>query len=124
MEQIRELTSLPLPAKERIEYLPEIIRNITTRLRAVRDVEVIDRASPAAVAHGQRRYYQGYTAPMIVQESRILQVCVFETIQRNLDTVDFTSVLKDVMIIADEADSQLKQSIGSFLTMQRAVAMA
>jgi len=61
---------------------------------------------------------------MIVQESRILQVCVFETIQRNLDTVDFTSVLKDVMIIADEADSQLKQSIGSFLTMQRAVAMA
>jgi CheY-like chemotaxis protein len=124
VEQIRELSSLPLPAKERTEYLPEVIRNITTRLRAVRDVEVIDRASPAAVAHGQRRYHQGYTAPMIVQESRILQVCVFETIQRNLATVDFTSVLKDVMIIADEADSQLKQSIGSFLTMQRAVALA
>lgn len=51
-------------------------------------------------------------------------MCLFETIQRNLATVDFTSVLPDVMIIADEADSQLKQSIGSFLTMQKAFASA
>jgi hypothetical protein len=56
-----------------------------------------------------------------VQESRILQVSIFETIQRNVATVDFTSVLTDVMTIADEADSQLKQSIGSFLTMQQAM---
>jgi CheY-like chemotaxis protein len=121
VEQVGELTSLPLATNERTEYLPEIIKNITARLRAVRSVDVIERASPAAVAHGQLRYRQGYTAPLIVQESRILQVCIFETIQRNLATVDFTSVLPDVMIIADEADSQLKQSIGSFLTMQQAM---
>jgi CheY-like chemotaxis protein len=121
VEQVGELSSLALAANERTEYLPEIIRNITARLRAVRTIEVIERASPAAVAHGQLRYRQGYTAPLIVQESRILQVSIFETIQRNLATVDFTSVLPDVMIIADEADSQLKQSIGSFLTMQQAM---
>jgi hypothetical protein len=46
-------------------------------------------------------------------------VCIFETIERNLSTVDFTSVLPDIMIIADEVDSQLKQAIDSFLTMQR-----
>jgi len=57
-----------------------------------------------------------------VQESRILQVSIFETIERNLGTLDFTSVLPDVMIIADEADPQLTQSIRSFLTMQRAMA--
>ena len=45
----------------------------------------------------------------------MLQVCIFETIERNLATVDFTAVLPDIMIIADEVDSQLKQSIGSFL---------
>jgi CheY-like chemotaxis protein len=63
VEQVDELTSLPLAAKERTEYLPEIIRNITARLRTVRTVDVIDRTSPAAVAHGQLRYRQGYTAP-------------------------------------------------------------
>jgi ActR/RegA family two-component response regulator len=122
VEQVGELTSHPLTAKERTEYLPEIIRNMTARLRAVRTIEAIELVSPAAEAHGQLRYRQGYTAPMMVQELRILQVCLFETIQRNLATVDFTSVLPDVMIIAD--DSQLKQSIGSFLTMQKAFASA
>jgi DNA-binding response OmpR family regulator len=123
VEQVRELTSVLLPTKERTGHLPEVIRSITARLRA-RTLEVPDRTSPAAIAHGQLRYRQGYTAPLIVQESRLLQVSIFETIERNLGTLDFTSVLPDVMIIADEADSQLTQSIGSFLTMQRAMAPA
>jgi ActR/RegA family two-component response regulator len=119
LEQVPELTSLTLAAKQRTEYLPEMMKNITTRLRADRAIEAIENPSPAAVAHGQLRYRQGYTAPLIVQESRMLQVCIFETIERNLLTVDFASVLPDIMIIADEVDSQLKQSIDSFLTMQR-----
>src|SRR5579863_10452886 len=41
---------------------------------------------------------------LMVQESRILQVCIFETIQRNLSTVDFGLVLSDIMLIADEVD--------------------
>jgi hypothetical protein len=115
VEQVGELNSLSLTAKQRTEYLPEMMRTITARLRADRTIEAVENPSPAAVAHGQLRYRQGYTAPLIVEESRVLQVCIFETIQRNLATVDFTAVLPDIMIIADEVDSQLKQSIGSFL---------
>jgi len=119
VEQLAELNSLSLTVKQRTEYLPEMMRNITARLRADRAIEAVENHSPAAVAHGQLRYRQGYTAPLIVQESRMLQVCIFETIKRNLATVDFTAVLPDIMIIADEVDSQLKQSIDSFLTMER-----
>lgn len=121
---VGELTSIRLGSKERSEHIPEMIKNISARLRAVRAIEVLDRPSPAAIAHGQLRHRQGYTAPLIVQESRILQVCIFETIQRNLATVDFTSVLPDIMIVADEVDSQLKQSIGSFLAQPGKVALA
>ena len=119
VEQIAELAAIPLAAKERTEYLPAMIGNITARLRAARNIEATDCASPTAMAHGQLRYRQGYTAPLIVQESRVLQVCIFETIERNLSTVDFTAVLPDIMIIADEVDCQLKQCIESFLTTQR-----
>jgi DNA-binding response OmpR family regulator len=121
VEQVAELSSLPLTADERTDHLPEIIGNIATRLRKVRAIEAIATHSPAAVAHGQLRYNQGYTAPLMVQESRILQVCIFETIQRNLASVDFGLVLPDVMLIADEVDSQLAQSINSFLSMQQRV---
>jgi hypothetical protein len=119
VRQLPALNALPIGEKERTEYLPEMMGSITAQLRAVHALEMTDSPSRAAVAHGQQRYRQGYTAPLIVQESRILQVCIFETIQRNLATLDFTSVLPDVMIIADEVDSQLTQSIDSFLAMQR-----
>ena len=96
-----------------------MMASITARLRGDRDIEAKDCVSPTAVAYGQVRYAQGYTAPLIVQESRVLEVCIFETIERNLSTVDFTKVLSNIMIIANEVDCRLKQAIDSFLTMQR-----
>ena len=122
VDNVKELTALPLTAEERTAHLPDMIRYITARLRALRVLEAIGSPSTAAVAHGKLRYDQGYTAPLLVQESRILQVCLFETIQRNLATVDFGLVLSGIMLIADEVDSQLTQCIDSFLMMQRSIA--
>jgi len=119
VHQIKELTSLPLSDNERTAHVPEILKNITGRLRGTRVIEAIASLSPAAAAHGQLRYHQDYTAPLIVQESRVLQVSIFETIQRNLASVDFSLVLPDIMLIADEVDAQLTQSIDSFLRLQR-----
>ena len=51
---------------------------------------------------------------MIVEESRLLQVCIFNTLQNNLDRLDFDNVLLDVMAVADEVDSQLKQAVLGF----------
>ena len=48
---------------------------------------------------------------MVVEESRILQVSISNTRQNNLRTVDFSEVLLDVITIADEVDSQLKQAM-------------
>ena len=47
---------------------------------------------------------------MLVEESRILQVSIFHTLNNNLRTVDFSKLLLDVITIADEVDSQLKQA--------------
>jgi hypothetical protein len=44
----------------------------------------------------------------------MLQVSIFHTLQSNLNVVDFSLLLIDVMTIADEVDSQLKQTIVSF----------
>jgi diphthamide biosynthesis methyltransferase len=95
---------------------------IATRLRQSRIIEAIGSPSPAAAAHRRVRYRQGYTAPLMVQESRILQVSSFEKIQRNLARVNFSTVLSDIMIIADEVDSQLSQSVDSFLKMEQELA--
>jgi hypothetical protein len=72
-------------------------------------------ASIAAVDHGIDRRRQGYSASMLVEESRMLQVSVFHTLQKNLARIDFSILLTDVMTIADEIDSQLSQAMASFL---------
>lgn len=116
--QVEALERLALSDNERTEYLPAMNRDIVSRLRE-RPLMEAEHESPAAVAHGQLRQRQGYTPALLVQESRILQVCIFETIKRNLGVVDFSLVLPDIMLIADEIDAQLAQSIDSFLKLQQ-----
>jgi hypothetical protein len=73
--------------------------------------------SPAAAAHGEMRYRQGYTPAMLVHESRILEVTIFGTLQSNLNSLEFSLLLADVMAIADEVDSQLTQSMESYMKL-------
>ncbi|MGA9415416.1 MAG: response regulator [Terriglobales bacterium] len=118
----KELNCVVIDDEDRCLYLHEFLSDIIARLRDDREIEGGERSSSAAVAHGVLRRRLGYTAPMIVRESRILQVSIFETLQRNLGTVDFSSVLPDIMLIADEVDSQLTQSIDSFLKAEAVAA--
>jgi ActR/RegA family two-component response regulator len=108
-----ELTCIPLSDEQRTGHLPQLIRELVDRLRVPRPLGT-KQASKAAVKHGIIRQVQGYSVPMMVEESRILQVSIFNTLQTNLNTVDFSLLLVDVMTIADEVDSQLKQTIISF----------
>jgi hypothetical protein len=72
--------------------------------------------SKAATAHGFNRRAQGYTPAMLVEESRMLQVSIFQTLQNNLNLVDFSVLLLGVMTIADEVDSQLAQTMAGYIT--------
>jgi CheY-like chemotaxis protein len=117
VENDRELTCIPLSFEDRTGHLPNLIADLIFRLRLPRTASAD--ASMSARAHGDLRRRQGYTAAMLVEESRILQVSIFNTIQNNLSKVDFSKVLLDVITIADEVDSQLKQAMLSYSTPDR-----
>jgi YesN/AraC family two-component response regulator len=116
-----ELTCVPLSMEQRTGHLPKLLQELVHRLRVPRELGT-KQVSEAAVAHGRIRQSQGYTISMIIEESRILQVSIFHTLEKNLSTVNFSLLLADVMTIADECDSQLKQTINSF--MQQAAQVA
>ena len=56
-----------------------------------------------------------YTAAMVVEESRIFQVSISNTLQNNLATVDFSKALLDMITSADEMVSQLKQGMLGYI---------
>jgi CheY-like chemotaxis protein len=113
VDQNAELTCVPLSRIERTGHLPKLLLDLIVRLRL--DSGLAAPVSIAARHHGVMRLQQGYTATMVVEESRILQVSIFSTLQRNLCGVDFSRLLLDVVTIADEVDSQLKQAMFSYV---------
>jgi hypothetical protein len=115
-KKIDALNRLQLPDNERTGHLPALVDDLVLRLNhhkpPTQDNDGL--VSGAAVAHGKRRRSQGYSAAMLIDESRILQVTIFGTLHRSVQDLDFTQVLLDVMVIADEVDAQLTQTIRSF----------
>jgi hypothetical protein len=57
---------------------------------------------------------QGYTVAMLVEESRILQICIFSTLHKNHESLELRKLLPDVAVIANEVDAQLKQHVVCF----------
>jgi hypothetical protein len=111
-----ELNHLHLSDEERTGHLPKLVDDLVVRLDTPKlpdkDSDAI--ASPAAIEHGKLRRKQGYSSAMLIHESRILQVTIFGTLHENLSALDFNLLLPDVMIIADEVDAQLTQTMDAF----------
>jgi len=108
-----ELTAIELSYEARTGHLPMLLCDLVRRLRLVPGAKVS--VSTAARDHGILRNSQGYSVAMLVEESRILQVSIFNTLQNNLASVDFSTVLLDVMTVADEVDAQLKLAVLGFM---------
>ncbi len=125
-KQSNELSCLPLSDDERTGHLPKLVEDLALRLSkpsaTTKDSDAV--FSAAAIAHGELRYLQGYTPAMLVHESRILQVTLSGTLQSNLNSLDFSLLLPDVMTIADEVDAQLTQSMDSYMKVMRKSAAA
>ncbi|HVZ59350.1 MAG TPA: response regulator [Terriglobales bacterium] len=122
VEREEELTSIPLSVEARTGHLPKLIEELVRRLRDAPQKLGSKHTSDAAALHGLMRKKQGYSITMIIEESRILQVSIFDTLQKNLSQVDFSLLLHDVMTIADEVDAQLKETVSSFIGQTSAVA--
>jgi hypothetical protein len=111
---VPDLISIVLSDVNRTGHLPRLLDDVVLRLRGSDD-SAPPVASNAAAEHGAARLAQGYTLPMLVEESRLFQVSTFNTLRLFQSELDQNIVLADAMIIADEADRQLGETVRSFM---------
>jgi DNA-binding response OmpR family regulator len=122
VKESHELNHLPLADQDRTGHLSKLVEDLVLRLNRPITGSPQDRdalSSAAAVLHGELRFAQGYTPEMLVHESRILQVTLFGTLKDNMNALDFSLLLGDVMTIADEVDAQLTQSMSSYIKLAK-----
>jgi hypothetical protein len=106
---VPELTDIPLSDADRTSHLPRLYFDVISRLRLAENAS--SPVSVAAAAHGEVRRAQGYSVSMLVEESRVLQVATFSTLHLHQSELDKNQVLLDVMVIADEMDAQLMETV-------------
>jgi hypothetical protein len=112
VEKEPELTRIPLNYEERTGHLPRLMHDVNERLRLGEDTKAV--ISEAAAHHGDLRHKQGYPVEMLIEESRLLQVSIFTTLHKNVKDLEFSTLLPNVVTIADEVDAQLKEQMKHF----------
>jgi len=115
VEQETDLQCVPLDYESRTGHLPRLLHDVIARLRL--DSGTKAPISKAAAEHGDLRRQQGYTVAMTVEESRLLQVTIFSTLHRNARHLEFSLLLPDIVVIADEVDAQLKEQVLRFMAV-------
>jgi CheY-like chemotaxis protein len=114
VQKEEKLQSILMSYEQRTGYLRQVSRELVFRLRSFKEIGSKEIVSVAAARHGVERRRLGYSAAMLVEESRMLQVSIFQTLQNNLAYIDFSVLLIGVMTIADEIDSQLSQAMTAY----------
>jgi len=115
IQKDEKVMAVAMSRELRCAYLPPLFRELVARLRSFKELGSKELVSASAARHGVDRRQRGYSAAMLVEESRMLQVSIFQTLQNNLANIDFSVLLIGVMTIADEVDSQLSQAMASYL---------
>jgi hypothetical protein len=118
VEQQDDLMAITLGYEDRTGHLPALLREVIARLRL--DAGTKAPISVAASYHGDLRRKQGYSVAMVVEESRLLQVCLFTTLHKNTSRIEYSKLLPDVVTIADEVDAQLKQQMLRYMAANAA----
>jgi hypothetical protein len=119
VEKQEDLMTIKLSYEDRTGHLPQLLADVIARLHL--DSSTKAPISVAASHHGDLRRKQGYSVAMVVEESRLLQVCLFTTLHKNTQQLDYEKLLPDVVTIADEVDAQLKQQMLRYMAANAVV---
>jgi hypothetical protein len=88
---VPDLADVPLSDADRSGHLSKLYFDLISRLRLTEDAR--PPISVAAAAHGQLRHAQGYSAGMLIEESRVFQVTTFGAIHLHRSELDHNQVL-------------------------------
>jgi DNA-binding response OmpR family regulator len=114
MTEIGSFAGSPISEREQTAHLPEALNEMLYRLRYPQPLGLMTLFSMASLQHGARRRRQGLRSTVLVEETRALQVVLFQAIENNLDHIDLGQLPGTLMVIADEVNAQLLQSLSGY----------
>ncbi|HEV3040336.1 MAG TPA: response regulator [Candidatus Angelobacter sp.] len=113
----QRLGSIPITENERIDRLPLLLNDLANALEASAKQLPSECFSTAAV-HGTDRANQGYTIPLLVTETRILNKVIASALQENLLSIDLSTLISDALKVGEYLQALLEESIRAFQAVE------
>lgn len=120
-ERDPEFKQLRIPREARIDHLPFVLEQLATRLDRRADFDDAGELE-SAWKHGSTRRKQSYTIPLIVAETGILYRTISNLVQTHLAEMDISSIIPDLILISENLNAMLVESLRSFLSGEQIAA--
>ena len=114
MKSTPELAQVALSDDQRVGDLRPMLQAVVRGLESGPHHDRQDLLRPA-YAHGRSRRAQGYSAPMIVEDTRCVDTAIMKVIEENLLAIDISELFTDWNQTHAMLQGQLKASITAFL---------
>ena len=108
-----EVAGIPVTREERIDHLPELLDEVIGHLEENRN-GLSAQAADAARKHGRTRYQQGYSIPQILLETRVLQHVLSDMIQKDLLSLELSTLVPDSFKVGESLQAALETSIRAY----------
>jgi len=105
-----EMGAIHLSQRAWSAEFPRILK-VATEASESHRIELTERARTYAFEHGELRREQGFSAPMLAEEVRVLLRVIGVVVQDNLLSVDLSQVIPDLFAVADFLDGMLRESL-------------
>ena len=109
-----ELSAIEMSQNTRIDHVPRLLNDLADRVE--RQSEAEDRlAIESAIQHGRQRQRVGYTIPMLLVESAMLDHAIAEILQRHLLAIDISMLISDMQRVSAGIHCAMQTAVKAFL---------
>ena len=107
-----ELGAIEISEVERTDHIPRVL-DVALKICLGEALSPADRT--AARDHGLVRKKQGYTMPLLIRETRLLETVLYRCVQKNLLAVMISHLLTDLISVEQTLQILLEESASAFL---------
>ena len=108
------LAALTLSDEQRVSYVPGVVAAIVNQLEAERPNEPTEALLIAGAQHGADRRAQGYSQQMVVDDIRLVDSSIHETIQGGLPKIDVSKLIPNLKEVSAALAWYLQESLEAF----------
>jgi ActR/RegA family two-component response regulator len=106
-------SSILISKEARIDRFPFLLNDLANLLETGKKQIPRDSLSSAA-AHGTDRAGQGYSIPLLVSETRVLNRVIAAVLQENLSSLNLSTIIPEALKIGEYLQALLEESIRAF----------